>query len=113
MIGVHDDGTVEGIGSDGFRNEDKYLLHFNNLIHKHVGLEFARYLSFALRPLGGEKILVVDCRPSKDPAFLKLGDEEYFYVRMGPASRKLPLGKTLEYLKERRGGGRRRGSQPS
>jgi hypothetical protein len=111
LIGVHDDGSVEGIGTDGFRNEDKYLLHFNNLINKHVGLEFARYLSFALRPLADAKIFVVDCRPSKEPVFLKIDEEELFYVRMGPASRKLSLGKTLEYLRGKRGGGRLRRPQ--
>jgi len=100
LIGVHDDGSVEGIGTDGFRNEDKYLLHFNNLINKHIGLEFARYLSFGLRPLGESRILVVDCRQSKEPAFLKVDEEEHFYVRIGPASRKLSLRKTLDYLKE-------------
>ena len=109
LVGVHDDGSVEGIDTDGFRNEDKYLLHFNNLINKHIGLEFARYLSFGLRRLGESRIFVVDCRKSKEPAFLKVDEEEQFYVRIGPASRKLSLRKTLEYLKEMEKGGRRGG----
>lgn len=102
LVGVDDDGSAVGAARDGFRNEDKYLLHVNNLIHKHVGLEFARYLSFDLRPFDGEKILVLDVLPAPEPAFLRREDEEDFYVRVGPASRRLPLSRTLEYLKERR-----------
>jgi hypothetical protein len=104
---VDDGGAAVGAGRDGFRNEDRFLLHVNNLIHEHVGLEFARYLRFDLRPLGGERILVLDVRPSPEPAFLRHDEEEDFYVRVGPASRRLPLSRTLEYLKERKKGRRR------
>jgi hypothetical protein len=103
IIGVHDDGTAVGTEADGFRNDDKYLLHFNNLINKHVGLEYGRYLSFDLRPLDGKKLLVVDCRRAKEPAFLRLDEDEDFYVRIGPASRKLSLRKTLEHLQAAKG----------
>jgi hypothetical protein len=98
LIGVDDGGAIVGTDRDGFRNEDKFLLHVDNLIHKHVGLEFGRYLSFALRPIGDAKILVLDCRKAREPAFLKRDDEEDFYVRIGPASRRLSLSKTLEHL---------------
>jgi hypothetical protein len=103
VIGVNDDGSALGTEADGFRNDDKYLLHFNNLINKHVGLEYGRYLSFDLRPLDGKKLLVVDCRRAKEPAFLRLDEEEDFYVRIGPASRKLSLRKTLEHLQAAKG----------
>ena len=104
IIGVHDDGSVLGTEADRFRNDDKFLLHFNNLINKHVGLEYGRYLSFDLRPLDGKKLLVVDCRRAKEPAFLRVDEDEDFYVRIGPASRKLSLRKTLEHLQATKGG---------
>ncbi len=101
LIGVDDEGGILGIDAQNFRNEDKYLLHFNNLIKQHIGLEFSQNLGFALKPVSEKKILVVDCEPSEQPVFLKHDTEEEFYVRFGPGSRRLPTSKVLEYLKTR------------
>ena len=101
LIGVDDRGEVLGIDLQNFSNEDKYLLHFNNLLKQHIGLEFVQQISFGLKPMQDKKILVVDCEPSKEPVFLRHDDEEEFYVRVGPGSRKLPTSKVLDYLKSR------------
>jgi len=100
LVGVADDGSVVGVEPDGFKNEDKYLLHFNNCVKQHIGIEFARFLSFDLRPIDGQQVLVVDARAADDPAFLVQEDEEEFYVRVGPASRKVSPRKALEYLRD-------------
>ncbi len=101
LIGVDDEGGILGIDIQNFGNEDRYLLHFNNLIKQHIGLEFSRQLEFALKPVGENKILVVDCEPSEQPVFLKYESEEEFYVRVGPGSRMLSTSKVLDYLKTR------------
>lgn len=103
LVGVTDAGKVSGCSLDGFPNHDRYLLHVNNLIQRHVGVEFARYLHYDLREVEGEYILVMDVRPADEPAYLRTNDDDLFYVRMGPASRKLSLRKTLEFLKENKG----------
>jgi hypothetical protein len=77
-------------------------LHFNNLIKEHIGLEHSGLIAFAVRPVGEKAILVVDCQTSLEPVFCKQGDEENFYVRVGPGSRKLPTSKVLDYIKTRR-----------
>jgi len=104
LIGVEDDGNILGIDMQNFANEDKYLLHFNNLIKQHIGLEFVQHIAFALKALGEKKILVIDCEPAEEPVFVKQNGEEDFYVRVGPGSRKLPPSKVLEYLKSRDAG---------
>jgi hypothetical protein len=101
LIGVADDRRIVGIEADRFGSEDKALLHFNNLIKEHVGLEHAGPISAALRPVGGKTILVVDCEPSSSPVFLKFGDEEEYFVRLASGSRKLPVSKVLEHIKGR------------
>jgi len=101
LVGVDDGGEILGIDMQNFSNEDKYLLHFNNLLKQHIGLEFVQHIAFGLKPIEDKKILVVDCEPSKEPVFLKQNDEEEFYVRVGPGSRKLPTSKVLDYLKSR------------
>lgn len=104
LIGVDDARRILGIDTQNFGNEDRYLLHFNNLIKQHIGLEFSQHMDFTLKPVGEKKILVVDCDPSEQPVFLKHDSEEEFYVRVGPGSRRLPTSKVLEYLKTRETG---------
>jgi hypothetical protein len=101
LVGVDDEGEVLGIDLQNFSNEDKYLLHFNNLLKQHIGLEFVKFISFGLKRIEGKKILVVDCEPAGEPVFLAHEGEEEFYVRVGPGSRRLPTSKVLDYLKSR------------
>ena len=102
LIGVEDDGTVLGIEPDAFINEDKFLLHFNNLFNQHIGLEFARYIKFELRAINDKKVLIVECEKVLEPVFLKTNKQEDFLIRMGPSSRKLSTSQTIEYLKKRK-----------
>ena len=101
LVGVSDDGTVTGIDADGFENDDKYLQHFSNIFKQHIGLEFSEYVEFALRPVGDRQVLVVACRKSARPVFLKNKKEEHFYIRSGPSSRDLTPSQMLEYVQER------------
>jgi hypothetical protein len=98
LVGVDDQSGIVGIEADRFQNEDRYLLHFNNMIRQHIGLEHAALIQFRLRELGGRKILVVDCRRSQVPVFVRHGNDEDFYVRVGPGTRKLATSTALEYI---------------
>ena len=101
LIGVRDNGEICGIDMNGFPNEDKYLLHFNSLIKEYIGLEFSKYMDFGIFQVGGKHVLMVTCRPSIDPVFLKISNHESFFIRSGPASLQLSMSKTLKYLKNR------------
>ena len=101
LVGVSDDGRVTGTSADGFDNDDKYLQHFSNIFKQHIGLEFSEYVEFALRPVGERQVLVVTCRKSARPVFLKNKREEHFYIRSGPSSRDLTPSQMLEYVQER------------
>lgn len=90
-VGVDDQGRAVGLGADGFENDDHALRHFSSLFAQHIGVEFLAFATFALRELEGRKILLVECRKSKEPVILKSGKEEEFYVRAGPSSRRLSL----------------------
>lgn len=100
FIGIKDDGSVHGLESDNFANEDKLLLHFNNLINTHLGLEFSKFINVALETMQGQRIMRVTCTKSDRPAFLKQGETEDFYIRSGPSSRKLTTSKALLYIKK-------------
>lgn len=101
LLGVADDGEVLGLEADGFRNDDKLQLHFDNLIKQHVGLEFAGLIHGDLRTVGPRQVFVVACGRSEEPAFLRDGDSEEFYIRMGPSTRKLPASRITDWTRER------------
>jgi predicted HTH transcriptional regulator len=101
-VGVTDDGDILGIEADNFDNEDKYLLHVNNRIQQHIGLEHASFLAYQLVPVDDKKVLLIECQPSPSPVFLKLSNEEEFYIRVGPGSRRLSTSEVVAYVTNRR-----------
>ena len=102
LVGVEDDGAILGIDADQFANEDKYLLHVNNRIKQHIGLEYAGFIRFQLVPVEHKNVLIVECQPSPSPVFLKIGNDEDFYIRIGPGSRKLTTSEVLSYVTNRK-----------
>ncbi len=103
LIGVADDGAIVGLDHDDFANDDKCLLHFNNLVSQHIGQDLTQYISARVCTVGDKKILLVDCEPVPEPVFLKIKQDEEFYVRTGPRNAKLPVSKVLKYVKKRPG----------
>ena len=104
MVGVKDDGHILGIEADNFPNEDKFLLHFNNLIKQHIGLEHSKHIRFSIKRIQSHSVLVVDCQKSDKPVFLKDKGDEDFYVRVGPGTRKLSTREVLKSLHSQRWG---------
>jgi len=101
LVGVDDAGAIVGISADQFQNEDKYLLHVNNRIKEHIGLGCAACIRYDLNDIGDQKVLVVHCKPSPQPVFLKMGREEDFFIRIGPGSRKLTPSEVIAYVTRR------------
>jgi hypothetical protein len=99
LVGVEDSGNILGIGADQFPNEDKFLLHFNNLINQHLGLETADCFSFDIRHLESGDIMIVDCLPSPAPVYVTHDRKEEFYVRVGPGTRPLTTRDAMEYIR--------------
>jgi CheY-like chemotaxis protein len=102
LVGVTDNGDIMGIEADNFDNEDKYLLHVNNRIQQHIGLEHAGFIGYQLVPVDNQKVLLVECQPSPSPVFLKISNDEEFYIRVGPGSRRLSTSEVVAYVTNRR-----------
>lgn len=101
LIGINDDGEILGLENDLFPNDDKCLLHVQNLLKDHIGMEFTKYINYRLHSYSNKKFLAVYCTPAQQPLFLISNNKEQFYVRSGPASIELPLSKALKYIKDR------------
>ncbi|NKM12100.1 DUF262 domain-containing protein [Rhizobium laguerreae] len=101
LVGVSDDGTVIGISSDGFPNEDKMGLHLVNLIKDRLGDVFLPYVHLHFDEQDGERVLAVRCEAGPKPAFVKDGNQQRFYVRGGNATAELTGNSITDYVKQR------------
>ena len=97
LIGVTDNGDLEGLERDNFANEDRLLLHFTYLLKDKIGEQTLGLVHFELVALQGKKILRVDVSNSNTPVFVTFQDDEYFFVRSGPSTLKLKLSEFYKY----------------
>lgn len=101
VIGVSDDGSPVGIQADNFANEDKMSLHLVNIVKTRMGVQAMTSLHAHFDDHDGCRVMVVKCRKSPTPIFLKDGDMERFYIRTGPSTTELSASQTQEYIKQR------------
>jgi len=101
LIGVRDDGSIEGIETDRLPNEDKFLLHFWTLVRTVFGRDISPYIKTKLERIENKTICVVKCFRSQRPVFLKQpGFEEEFFIRVGPSSTALAVSEALKYISD-------------
>ncbi len=104
LIGVRDDGSIEGIETDKFVNEDKFLLHLWTLIRTCMGRDVSPYVRTILEKQGDKTVCLVRCRPCNRPVFLRqAGFNEEFFIRVGPSSNALDISEALKYMTDRFG----------
>lgn len=101
LIGVSDEGTITGIGADGFQSNDKFNQHFSNIFGRSIGNEFLPYIGTELMDVGGKFVLRVDCVPSDKPVFLKEDGKEEFYIRSSASTIEITGHKLIEYINRR------------
>jgi hypothetical protein len=102
LIGVRDDGSVEGIETDKFANEDKFLLHLWTLIRTSMGRDFSPFIRTILEKAEDKTICIVHCQPATRPVFLRQsGFDEEMFIRVGPSSNALNISEALTYIRER------------
>lgn len=101
VIGVDDGGKAVGIQEDKFASEDKMNLHFVNLVRDRIGPQFMLFISPSFDDYQDARVLVVECKKGKAPAYVKDGNMEHFFVRTGAATTELTGNKMQEYIKHR------------
>ena len=101
VIGVSDDGDPVGIQVDDFPNEDKMSLHLVNIVKARLGISAMTHLHAHFDDHDDSRVMVVKCRKSPMPIFLKDGDIERFYIRTGPSTTELSASQTQDYIRQR------------
>jgi len=101
LIGVRDDGSFEGIETDKFENDDRFLLHLWTLIKTCMGQEVVEWVKTSLQKFGDKTVCRVSCKQAKKPIFLnQKGFEEAFFIRVGPSSSNLEISSALKYIQQ-------------
>ncbi len=98
LLGVNDDGDITGIEPDNFESRDKCQLHLKNLINHHIGAEFSSFINIVPVDVEGKTVVMLECYPSREPVFMRIGKNEEFYIRSGPSSMKLSPSKMIIYV---------------
>jgi len=101
VIGVADNGEPVGIEVDGFPNEDKMVLHLDNLVRSRLGAQFGMYVHPRFEDYQGQRVLAVECWPARSPVYVKDANTEHFYIRAGASTSELPVSQVQEYIKQR------------
>jgi hypothetical protein len=101
LIGVDNEGLISGLESDQFENDDKALLHLTGMIKDRIGNHHMQFVQSSIEQFETGKVLRIDVNPSNLPAFLVNNNDEYFYVRTGPATTELRPSQIYEYIDNR------------
>jgi chaperone required for assembly of F1-ATPase len=101
LVGVEDNKNVIGLELDDFENDDKFMLHFTNMVNTKIGKGFFPLIKYEVQKAFGGKVLLIGCRKSPIPVSLKVDNKDVFYVRAGPSTLPMSKNEILEYWKTR------------
>lgn len=95
-IGLEKDyQTLRRPDSDGFEN------HFTLVFNTMIGPEFRQLVKVWFNLFGNNDICIIQVVPSPRPVYLKLDDNEHFYVRTGNVTTPLKLSEIEAYRRSR------------
>lgn len=101
IVGVNDDGKISGLELELQKlhrgKQDKFLLHFKNLINEKIGAKFYPKLNWNIQLEDQKEVLIVNVQPASEPCFI----EDAFYVRTNPSTDQLTGEKQFKYVIER------------
>jgi len=99
LIGVSNKGEILGIEKDRFGSTDKFLLHLINIIKEKIGKNYLHLINCYPISIKGKTIIKVECKKSNKPVFLHpTPQEEFFYIRTGPATTQIKGSVLVDYI---------------
>jgi len=101
VIGVEDDGTPVGLEADGFESEKEIYKYVMALVKTRLGEPHLKSVHPRFDDYRGKRVLEVDCWAADEPAFLKDGGSEHFFLRTGATTEELSPERAQAYIKQR------------
>jgi len=105
LIGVSDSGEVTGLQRDyetlPKKNRDGFENHFTQVFNKMLGPEFRTLVKLWFNKIDGHEICVVQTLKGTRPVYLKLDQNEHFYIRTGNSTAPLKMSEAESYNNSR------------
>lgn len=105
IIGITDNGTVYGLDEDYAclvrKDRDGFENHFNQVLKTMLGAEFRQYVQITFEKIENKDICLVTVVPSQKPVYLKMNDEEEFFIRTGNSTTPLKVSGVNSYIETR------------
>ncbi len=102
IIGVNDSGVILGLKNDyntlSKKNSDGFLQMLTNIIINYIGKDFFMYLTSRILKIDEMDICVIDIERSGQPAYVKHGDENEFFIRTSATTRKMNVKEAVNYI---------------
>jgi hypothetical protein len=92
---ANDYQTLQRKDSDGFEN------HFTQSFNNMIGPEFRNLVKLRFHKIGDCDLCVIQTLPSPRPVYLKVDNDEHFYMRTGNISTPLKLSEIESYSRSR------------
>ncbi len=95
-LGLSDDyQTLQRKDSDGFEN------HFTQVFNAMIGPEFRHLIKFWFENRENNDVCIIQIAPSHRPVYLKVNDNEHFFIRTGNITTNLKLSEVEAYARTR------------
>jgi len=103
LIGVGDDGIIEGLESD-YKTFKKYGKdYFEGYLYQIFGLmvgkEYMHLIDITFYDFGGKNVCLIHVPASDEPVYLKTDNQDVFYVRTGNTTQPLMVREANKYIK--------------
>lgn len=105
IVGVSDTGTILGLNNDYSslpkKNIDGFENHITQLFGECIGIEHRHLIKIFHFDIENKEVAVVRIKPSKNPIYLKNGENEDFFLRTGNTTSLLSGHEIFNYLRYR------------
>jgi hypothetical protein len=108
LIGVGDSRELTGLEDDyaSLRRKDRdgFELHLRELVARDLGESASSFLTVTFHQLDEHDVCQIAIEPSDHPVYVPEGQSSAFYLRVGNATRSLPVNEAIRYVQGRWGG---------
>ncbi len=102
LLGVNDHGKIVGLSNDyrtlKKKNRDGFEQHLMTLISLKIGTDLCPIVHVLFHDYHENDVCRVIIEPSPRPVYVKVGDDERFYLRTGNATRELTVHEAIEHI---------------
>jgi hypothetical protein len=108
LIGVSDSCEITGLEDDyaSFLKKDRdgFELHLYQLLSRDLGESVSAFLTVTFHQLDGHDVCQLTIERSDHPVYVPEGQSSTFYLRVGNATKPLPVQEAVRYVQGRWGG---------